>query len=114
MFSIGLFSTYLPYILIAMFYGAYIGIHTIIRAELQEDTDGKEIAVKQINVERDSHNHRTEKRTYYYGNQPVFEKQDQPLLQVYIVSQTIYEGGKIALPRARYCTTLFCRPPPAA
>jgi hypothetical protein len=114
MFSIGLFSTYLPYILIAMFYGAYVGIHSIIRTELQEDPDNAKIAAKQINVDRPSHDQHPEKGTYYYYNHAAPAELEQPLPQKYSVTQTIYTGGKMTVPRSRYCTTLFCRPPPLA
>jgi len=47
MFSIGIFSTYLPYVLLAMFYGLYIGVHSIMKFELGSDQD-KELAAKTI------------------------------------------------------------------
>jgi hypothetical protein len=113
MFSIGLFSTYLPYILIAMFYGAYVGIHSIVKAELQDDPD-TEIAAKQINADSSSQDQHSEKRTYHYDNHVSPAEPDQPPQQEYFTAQTIYTGGKPAIPRSRYCTTLFCRPPPVA
>ncbi len=48
MFSVGLFSTYLPYVLLAMFYGAYVGVHSIMKME--EDTGLEDDAQKSEEV----------------------------------------------------------------
>lgn len=45
MISIGLFSTHLPYIILAMVYGVYFGINSIMKMEMQADQEEKIISV---------------------------------------------------------------------
>ncbi|MCA1747093.1 MAG: hypothetical protein LC655_05305 [Bacteroidales bacterium] len=111
MFSIGLFSTYLPYIMIAMFYGAYVGVHSIIKAELQADPGEFKIAAKQISKE-DTGSRETEKNTFYYDNFAEGACEYISKKPMVSTAQTIYVDRELAVPRSRYCTTLFCRPPP--
>lgn len=111
MFSIGLFSTYLPYIMIAMFYGAYVGVHSIIKAELQADPDECKIAAKLISKE-DANSRETNKNTFYYDTfaEGTFESASKkPMVST---AETFYVDRELTVPRSRYCTTLFCRPPP--
>lgn len=42
MFSVGLFSTYLPYVVLAMFYGAYVGVHSIMKFEQDAGSEDDE------------------------------------------------------------------------
>ncbi len=111
MFSIGLFSTYLPYIMIAMFYGAYVGIHSIIKAELQADPGEFKIAAKQIS-KRDADSRETEKNTFYYDNFAEKNYESDSQKPIVLTVETIYIDRELTVPRSRYCTTLFCRPPP--
>ena len=111
MFTIGLFSTYLPYIIIAIFYGAYVGVHSIMKAELQAGTDESIIAAKRITKENTDFRE-TQKNTFYYDYYA--EQADEPKRKNPVVSiaETLYVNCELAVPRSRYCTTLFCRPPP--
>lgn len=111
MFSIGLFSTYLPYIMIAMFYGAYVGVHSIIKAELQDDTGELKIAAKQISKE-DAESRETKKNTFYYDSFAEGNCESISKNSVNSITGNIYVDRELTVPRSRYCTTLFCRPPP--
>lgn len=111
MFSIGLFSTYLPYVMIAMFYGAYVGLHSIIKAELQGDPGEFKIAAKQI-AKEDTGSPETEKNTFYYDNFAEGLSESDNKKPMVSTAETIYVDREFTVPRSRYCTTLFCRPPP--
>lgn len=111
MFSIGMFSTYLPYIMIAMFYGAYVGLHSIIKAELQTDPGEFKIAAKQISKE-DAGSRETQNNTFYYDNFAERTSESDSKKPLVSTAQTIYVDHELTVPRSRYCTTLFCRPPP--
>lgn len=65
MFSIGLFSTYLPYVLLAMCYGLYVGVHSIAKLE-QDGDDDADLAVNMIfNDSEDSQQVAAGKNFYY-------------------------------------------------
>ena len=112
MFSIGLFSTYLPYIMIAMFYGAYVGVHSIIKAELQADPGESKIAAKQISKDDAGSRQETQKNTFYYDSFTEGTYASDSKKPLVSTAQTIYVDRELTVPRSRYCTTLFCRPPP--
>ena len=111
MFSIGLFSAYLPYIMIAIFSGAYLGIHSIVRAELQGNPAEAGITVRKVHSSNTCYKSSQEKRTFYY-DQFTEQSETGPAIPKYAVPGTIYTGTEIAVPRSWCCASLYCRPPP--
>jgi hypothetical protein len=111
MFSIGLFSTYLPYIIIAMFYGAYVGVHSIIKAELQADPGEFKITAKEIS-KKDVNSRESHKNTFYYDTFAEGTSESTSQKPMVSIAETFYVDRELTVPRSRYCTTLFCRPPP--
>ncbi|MEX0987590.1 MAG: hypothetical protein WD052_08950 [Bacteroidales bacterium] len=111
MFSIGLFSTYLPYIVLAMFYGVYVGIHTIIQEEQLFDSDTSGSAAKVISKVSDNSEQQSIKNTYYYDqySKTVCQEPDIPSHATVFV---IHPAGNIPLARSWFFSTLFSRPPP--
>jgi hypothetical protein len=113
MFSIGLFSTYLPYVLLAMFYGLYLGVHSIMKFELGSDEDNK-LAAKTILKDHAETAPGAEDNTFYYDH---FFGDDNSASDPLIHQ---FAGGTILLiphedPVHRSCYhPLFSRPPPAA
>jgi len=113
MFSIGLFSAYLPYIMIAIFSGAFLGIHSIVKAELQGNPEEAKITVRKLHSSNTCHKNSQHKKTFYYDQYAEKEETD-PAIQEYAGAESIYTGTEIAVPRSWCCTSLYCRPPPRA
>lgn len=112
MFSIGLFSTYLPYIILAMFYGLYVGVHSIMKLELGSDTD-EDLAAKMIFRDHDNTQTSAASKTFYYDQ---FTEEDntgsEPLIHR-IAGGTIMPKPHEDPVRRSFYHPLFSRPPPA-
>lgn len=110
MFSIGLFSTYLPYIILAMFYGLYVGVHSIMKLEQGSDTD-KDLAANTIFTDHDDIQQGNSK-TFYY-DQFTAENNDSadPVIHR-IAAGTIMPKPHEDPVRRSYYHPLFSRPPP--
>jgi hypothetical protein len=111
MFSIGLFSTYLPYVILAMFYGLYVGVHSIMKLEQDSDTD-EDLAANMIFSDHDDTRQGNVSNTYYY-DQFTAENNDCSDPEVHRIA-----GGTVMpIPhedpvRRSYYHPLFSRPPP--
>ncbi len=113
MFSLGLFSTYLPYVLLAMFYGLYIGVHSIMKFESGSDEDTA-LAAKTIFKDHSDTQPGAASNNYHY---------DQFFGECSTCSDPVihrFSGGTSLLithedPVLRsYYHPLFSRPPPVA
>ena len=111
MFSIGLFSAYVPYIMIAIFSGAFLGIHSIVRAELQGNPAEAKITVRKPHSGNTCHKTSQQKNTFYY-DQYAEQSETDPAIPEYAGAESIYTGTEIAVPRSWCCNSLYCRPPP--
>lgn len=111
MFSIGLFSTYLPYVLIAMIYGAYVGIHTIMQSE-QGDADDALLAAKTISKDDAAENGSSDKNSFHFDDYTAVPGSAavKPVFRAVRQTFTHYRGPT---GRTWYHTALFGRPPPA-
>jgi hypothetical protein len=96
-----------------MFYGAYVGIHSIVRAELGAEIDESKLASKQIQKE-DSNNKPDPAKTAYYYDIGLEKEESSPKYQQFTVIQIVYIGQEPAVPRSWRSNSLFSRPPPAA
>lgn len=113
MFSIGLFSTYLPYVILAMFYGLYVGVHSIVKLESDGAAiDDAEIVAKTIfKGDNEARQDTAGKTCYYVQFMSAHDEAQDPH-----ISQT---AGQAMLPKphedqaGRSCYhPLFSRPPP--
>jgi len=111
MFSIGLFSTYLPYVLLAMIYGAYVGIHTIMQSE-KGDTDDPFLSAKQISKDDAGETGPSDENTFYFDDYTADPGSAavKPVFRTVRQTFTHYRGPT---GRTWYHTALFGRPPPA-
>lgn len=109
MFTIGIFSTHLPYILLAMFYGAYIGFNTIVRShdENTESATGKKIIQK--NKAEDSF--KSQSTCYYYDFIAVNEGVKANKCSFYL--ERIPKPPTIPLHKSTYFKIYLSRPPPS-
>jgi len=112
MFSVGLFSTYLPYVILAMFYGAYVGVHSIVKIEQQsagEDTAHKGKVIFSDLAGADSV--KDDPRNFHYDN---FDTGTTPetirSIQDPILIVLPYYIGPF--PRSETFAQLYSRPPP--
>ncbi len=110
MFTIGLFSTYLPYLLVAMFYGAYIGINTLMKADAGTEDDSR-LAAKQIIKEDTGETSHSEKDTFYYDNYTV-GTEPVPASPVFRMVKEHFPDPDPEISRPWFCSSLYCRPPP--
>jgi len=112
MFSIGLFSTYLPYVILAMFYGLYIGVHSIMKIESASETDGKELAAKTIFRDHDSIKTETAGKTCYYVQFiAAHDAAADPHIQSFVAAGMLPKPHEDPVHRPYY-HPLFSRPPP--
>lgn len=113
MFSIGLFSTYLPYVILAMFYGLYVGVHSIIKIELGSDIDDKELAAKTIFTDHDDTRPGATGKTCFYdefiaANDSASDPRIQQIAGGTMLPKPHEDPGGRS-----YYHPLFSRPPPA-
>lgn len=110
MFTIGLFSTYLPYLLVAMFYGAYIGLHSLMKEDPGTEDDPR-LAAKQIMKEDAGETGHAETETFYYDNYTA-ETESSAECPVFRLVQEPCPDPDPEISRPWFFSSLFCRPPP--
>lgn len=98
--------------MIAIFSGAFLGIHSIVRAELQGNPAEATITVRKTHSGNTCHKTSQENGTFYY-DQYAEQAETDPAIPEYTGAETIYTGTEIAVPRSWCCTSLYCRPPPS-
>lgn len=113
MFSIGLFSTYLPYVILAMFYGLYVGVHSIVKIELGSDIDDKEIAAKTINRDQNPSKPEVDRKTCHYDQFIADHDSASDPLILQIATGTLVPKPHEDPVRRTHYHPLFSRPPPA-
>lgn len=113
MFSIGLFSTYLPYVLLAMFYGLYVGVHSIMKVESDSGIDETKLAVKTIFKDASDPQTGEASTNFYYdqffgeetsSSDPVFHQFSGRTIRIIPHEDPVFQS---------YYHPLFSRPPPA-
>jgi hypothetical protein len=111
MFSIGLFSTYLPYVLLAMCYGLYVGVHSIVKLEQDGDDDG-EPAANMIFSDCEDNQQDAAGKTFYY-DQYIAEHTtgSDPLIHRSPEEKILTKPHEDPVIRSCYLP-LFSRPPP--
>ena len=110
MFSLGLFSTYLPYIVLAMFYGAYLGVHSIVKMERLAD-DNEKLTAKIIHHSPKQNKIADEGKTFYYGVSEQVHRQSQESPDVGAELSLVTSSNAPPV-RSCYYDPLFSRPPP--
>jgi hypothetical protein len=110
MFTIGLFSTYLPYLLVAMFYGAYIGINTLMKEEPGTEDDPR-LAARQIMKKDAGEPSHSEKETFHYDNY-TSDTETCAECPVFRVVQLRCPDPDPDISQPWFFSNLFCRPPP--
>ncbi|MCF8225734.1 MAG: hypothetical protein K9J30_07635 [Bacteroidales bacterium] len=113
MFTVGLFSTHLPYILIAMFYGAYIGFHTIMKAGADDDVNDRLIA-KNIKLTDASDEKIQKHNTFHYFNYSAEPAANREFRVQSLLSRFKVPIIECLIPRAPFLNCLYSRPPPSA
>ncbi len=113
MFSIGLFSTYLPYVLLAMFYGLYIGVHSIMKFESGSDEDTA-LAAKTIFKDNSDAQPDADSKNFHY-DQFIGEciTCSDPVIHRFAGGTSLLIPHKDTVFRS-YFHPLFSRPPPVA
>jgi|GEM_PF-1421385 len=111
MFSIGLFSTYLPYIVLAMFYGLYVGVHSIMKLEQDSDTD-EDLAAHMIFSDHDDTCQGNSSNTFYYDQFTAEHSESSDPVVHRIALGTVMPTPHEDPVRRSHYHPLFSRPPP--
>lgn len=111
MFSIGLFSTHLPYLLLAMFYGAYIGIHSIMKVEQEAPSDPVSKEIVKAGFQRTSSTEDV-KNCHFYDY--FYTEEEGVLNNLVPVKEPSFAVRNFPSPRSELISRQFSRPPPRA
>lgn len=110
MITIGLFSSGLPYILLAMFYGAYLGVSSIVGADKAPEVnmDLPDAHHSVIQDSNDSHSSNTFHFFDYFIAEDAISTAPLPM-EIRVIPDS-YPPPYRSIPGG----SLFCRPPPVA
>jgi len=108
MFTLGIFSTHLPYLMLAMIYGAYIGFQTIAKPGQAADDDNNPAVI----ISKDDHSasSNTKKSCFYFDY--LIEETAENKSNLYSFSAGSLIANAIPLWRSSFFRIPVTRPPP--